>query len=68
MNDNDDEPAGLRQALQRLGMLVKGRDMTVVGEFTPDGMLMGSEPGEIARGRTELTAFFEKLVCRRPRP
>jgi ketosteroid isomerase-like protein len=64
VNDNDDEPIGLRQALQRLGMLVKGRDIAVVEEFAPDGMLIGSEPGEIARGHHELTAFFTALFAK----
>ena len=63
MNDNDDEPVGLRQALGRFGILLKNRDRAVVDDFAPDGMLVGSEPGEIARGHAELVPFFERLLA-----
>ena len=52
---------GVRLALIRLNDLLAKRDMAIVEEFSTDVQFSGSEPGERAQGREELTAFFEGL-------
>jgi uncharacterized protein (TIGR02246 family) len=46
--------------LDRLSALMQARDPLIVEQFTDDDatMLVGSEPGEIARGRTAIAALF----------
>jgi hypothetical protein len=61
MNDGGTGDAGFLEAVARLGRLTAARDSGVLDEFEEDGILVGSEPGEIARGRTELAAFFDTL-------
>jgi ketosteroid isomerase-like protein len=57
------DSASLRAAVGRFGALVGSRDISIVDEFAPDGMLVGSEPGEIVRGHAELRPFFERLLA-----
>lgn len=43
-----------RQALDTINRLMRGKDPAIAGLFTPDALLVGSEPGEIARGRAAI--------------
>ncbi|HTJ58293.1 MAG TPA: nuclear transport factor 2 family protein [Devosiaceae bacterium] len=55
MNDRDEIVAS---ALARLSGLMRAADPAIAAEFEPDALLVGSEPGEIARGRQEIAALF----------
>ncbi|WP_374469000.1 nuclear transport factor 2 family protein [Phenylobacterium sp.] len=57
---------GVRQALVRLNQRLSKRDPAVVDEFMPDEdtLLVGSELGEVARGRAGLEAHFRTLYGR----
>lgn len=57
---------GVRQALMRLNALLMKRDPAVVDEFTGDDdtLLVGSEMGEVARGRAGLEAHFAAIFAR----
>jgi hypothetical protein len=46
-----DSTAGIEAALWRLGRMMHERDPAITDEFATDALLVGSEPGEIARGR-----------------
>jgi ketosteroid isomerase-like protein len=59
-----DDKAGVRNALLRLGQLMFARDPDMANEFTPDALLVGSEPGEIARGSQEINALFAGIHVR----
>lgn len=50
--------AGIEDALWRLGRLMYERSPAIADEFVADAMLIGSEPGEIARGREAIRALF----------
>lgn len=52
-----EEPA-IEDALSRLGRLMYERDPAVADEFVADAILIGSEAGEIARGRAEIRVLF----------
>jgi ketosteroid isomerase-like protein len=56
---------GVRRALIRLNALLAKRDIAVVDEFAKgEGtLLVGSEAGEMARGRDELEAHFAKIFA-----
>ncbi|HEY8616823.1 nuclear transport factor 2 family protein [Phenylobacterium sp.] len=57
---------GVRQALVRLNNRLAARDLTILEEFMPDAetLLVGSEIGEVARGRMGLEAHFRALFER----
>ncbi len=65
MNADGMEDADFLDTITQLGRLIAARDATLVDEFTQDGILVGSEPGEIAKGRAELAAFFDALRASR---
>jgi uncharacterized membrane protein/ketosteroid isomerase-like protein len=52
-------------ALDRLNQLLSARNTSIVDEFasTPDVILLGSEAGEVAIGRDQLAAFFDRLFA-----
>lgn len=47
-----------RAALNELNRAMRERDPAVAELFLPDALLVGSEPGEIARGRTAIGALL----------
>ena len=51
--------------LDRLSALMQARDPAIIEQFTDDDatLLIGSEPGEIARGRTAITALFAAIFA-----
>jgi ketosteroid isomerase-like protein len=49
---------GIEDALWRLGRLMYERDPAMADEFTADAVLVGSEPGEIARGREAIRVLI----------
>jgi uncharacterized protein (TIGR02246 family) len=54
-------PAGIEDAIWRFGRLMYDRDAAIADEFVPEAMLVGSEPGEIARGREAIRALLAGL-------
>lgn len=57
---------GVRKALMRLNDFLLKRDLGLLDEFMPDDdtLLVGSEIGEVARGRAGLEAHFRSLYGR----
>jgi ketosteroid isomerase-like protein len=58
---------GIRAAIDRIGRLMHGRSPAFADEFAEDAVLVGSEPGEVARGREAirgLIATFHALPAR----
>jgi ketosteroid isomerase-like protein len=57
---------GVRLALIRLNGFLARRDMALLDEFAKgdDTLLVGSAPGETARGRAELQAHFAGIFAR----
>lgn len=54
----------IETALHRLNALVGGKDMAVAELFdSGSALLVGSETGEIARGRPAIAAFFQSLFA-----
>jgi len=53
--------AGLEDALWRLGRLMYERSPAMADEFAADAMLVGSEPGEIARGREAIRVLIARI-------
>jgi len=47
-----------RAALDELNRAMRERNPAVAGLFEPDALLVGSEPGEIARGRDAIGALL----------
>ena len=47
-----------RQALDTINRLMRGKDAAIAELFTADALLVGSETGEIARGRDAIGALF----------
>jgi ketosteroid isomerase-like protein len=47
-----------RQALETINRLMRDKDPAVADLFVPDALLVGSEVGEIARGREAIAALF----------
>lgn len=62
----DDVTHEIRAALERFGELVAAKHPDAVEQFASGDatMLVGSEPGEIARGRREIDAFLQELFSR----
>lgn len=58
MNDNQEDPAGLRAALTDLGAMLRTKNTAIVDAFAVNGVLVGSDAGEIARGADEIRDFF----------
>jgi len=56
----------VRQVLERFNTLVSSRSLQVLAEFMPgeDIILVGSESGEVAKGRQALEAFFTRVFAR----
>ena len=57
----------VQEAIQRIGRLMYERSTAFADEFVEDGLLIGSELGEIARGRDaigQLMASFHALPSR----
>jgi hypothetical protein len=57
----------VHEAIQRIGRLMYDRSPAFADEFAPDGMLVGSEPGEIALGREairQMIGTFHALPAR----
>ena len=54
----------IEDALWRLGRLMYERDPAMADEFVADAMLVGSEPGEIARGREAVRALVAGIHAR----
>lgn len=54
------------QTLERFNHLVSTRNLQVLAEFVPsdDVLLVGSEAGEIAKGRQALEVFFVRVFAR----
>lgn len=68
INQLDREPANsagrqVSEVLQRFNRLLFEKDMRVLSEFAEDAILIGSESGAVAVGRTELKAFFERIYA-----
>ena len=57
---------GVRLALIRLNGLLSRRDLSIVDEFvdSDDALMIGSEPGERARGPAQIEAYFEELFAK----
>ena len=56
--------AEIEDALWRLGRLMYERDPAIADQFVPDAILVGSEPGEVARGREAIRAIFAGIHAR----
>ena len=50
--------------LRRLGRMLFDRDPAISDQFAEDALLVGSEPGEIARGREAIRALLGQLMAR----
>jgi ketosteroid isomerase-like protein len=57
---------GVRLALIRLNGLLSRRDLSIVDEFVAaaDTLLVGAKPGERARGRAQIEAWYEQLFAK----
>jgi uncharacterized protein (TIGR02246 family) len=57
---------GVRRTLMRLNDRLSRRDLSLVDDFAegPDTLLVGSEVGEVARGRDGVEAHFKALFDR----
>ena len=66
MESNEAVRAQIRAALARFNDLVSTKNLQVIAEFAPEdeALLIGSDEGEIATGRQELEAFFERVFKR----
>jgi ketosteroid isomerase-like protein len=66
MYSNEAVRAQIRAALARFNDLVSTKNLQVIAEFAPEdeALLIGSDEGEIATGRQELEAFFERVFKR----
>ncbi len=53
-----------RQALETISRLMRGKDPAIADLFVPDALLVGSEVGEIARGREAIAALFAGIHAR----
>lgn len=50
--------------LRRLGRMLFDRDAAFADQFAEDGLLVGSEPGEVVAGRDAIRAFMGTLFAR----
>ncbi|MFN2197882.1 MAG: nuclear transport factor 2 family protein [Anaerolineales bacterium] len=66
MSSDEDVRTQVRAVLTRFNDLVVAKNPQVVAEFASgnDVLLVGSESGEIAKGRQELEAFFARIFAR----
>jgi ketosteroid isomerase-like protein len=66
MNSDDEIKTQIHKALDRFNQLVSTKNLEVVEDFTPsdEALLIGSEQGEIAAGRQEIEAFFQRVFAR----
>ena len=48
-------------ALAAIDEALSARDPAIVGHFHKSALFIGSEPGEMARGRTEMVALFARI-------
>ena len=66
MESNEDIKSQIRLTLEHFNDLVSSRDLRVLSEFAPDDdvLLIGSEAGEVAKGKHELEAFFRRIYAR----
>lgn len=57
---------GVRKTLMRLNDRLSRRDLAVVDDFArgEDTLLVGSEAGEVARGRAQIEAHFQAMFSR----
>lgn len=61
------EEGAIRMAVARIGRLMHARSPAFADAFLEDALLVGSEPGEVARGRAairDLIATFHALPAR----
>lgn len=65
-NQTADVRTEILETLDRFGRLVEQRGLQVLDEFavTDATLLVGSDAGEVARGPTELAAFFRRIFDR----
>jgi ketosteroid isomerase-like protein len=61
MQSQQDLEQQVEDVLERFSDMVSRKDLAIVDEFSPNSILVGSEPGEIARGRTEIESFFKEF-------
>jgi hypothetical protein len=63
MQSDADVQKQIREVLKRFNNLILYKNIEVLAEFAPDDdtILIGSEPGEIARGYQALEAFFTRI-------
>ena len=61
-----DAERGVRRALIRLNTMLASRDMALLDEFMPfeDAMLIGTEAGEVARGRSAIETYLQNIFSR----
>jgi ketosteroid isomerase-like protein len=66
MRSEADVQPQVREVLERFNALVSTPNPQVLAEFVAgdDVLLVGSESGEVARGRLELQAFFARIFAR----
>ena len=66
MKGDADARSQVRQVLERFNHLVSTKNLQVLAEFAPGDavLLIGSEAGEIAKGRGELQVFFARIFTR----
>lgn len=57
-----DRETAVRQAVERLGVLLFAKDAAIAEEFAPDAVLAGSETGERADGRDAVAKLFAGLM------
>jgi hypothetical protein len=54
----------VRAALNELNRAMRGRDPAIGELFLPDALLVGSEPGEVARGRQAIADLLGAIHAR----
>lgn len=66
MQSDENVKSQVYEVLERFNDLVYSQNMQVLSEFASDEdvILIGSESGEIAKGRQELEAFFVRIFAR----
>ena len=65
MNSDAEIRSQVREVLTRFNGLVSTKNPQVLAEFAPGDeiLLIGSDAGEVARGRREVQAFFERIFA-----
>jgi ketosteroid isomerase-like protein len=63
MHSRQDYHPLVKEFVERFSDLVSHKDLAIVDEFSPNAILVGSEPGEIARGRIEIESFFKAFFA-----